>query len=60
MRLQQLAILKAMSNEVNILGCQDFKSRSRGQASRNMSYGSVYWRQSQRISSQFTRSTVRS
>ncbi|TYK22952.1 reverse transcriptase [Cucumis melo var. makuwa] len=39
---------------------QDFKTRSRGQASRNVSYGSVFQRQSHRIPSQPTRSTVRS
>ncbi|TYK02477.1 uncharacterized protein E5676_scaffold1738G001060 [Cucumis melo var. makuwa] len=41
----------------NISGRQDFKSLSGGQASRNMSYGSVF--KSQRVPSQSTRSTVR-
>ncbi|TYJ96975.1 DNA/RNA polymerases superfamily protein [Cucumis melo var. makuwa] len=45
---------------INISSRQDFKNRSRGQASRNVSYGSVFQRQSQRIPSQPTRSTVRS
>ncbi|KAA0040422.1 retrotransposon protein, putative, Ty3-gypsy sub-class [Cucumis melo var. makuwa] len=45
---------------INISGRQDFKNRSGGQASRNVSYGSVFQRQSQRIPSQPTRSTVRS
>ncbi|KAA0036143.1 reverse transcriptase [Cucumis melo var. makuwa] len=45
---------------INISSRQDFKNRSGGQASRNMSYGSVFQRQSQRIHSQPTRSTVRS
>ncbi|KAA0041130.1 DNA/RNA polymerases superfamily protein [Cucumis melo var. makuwa] len=43
----------------NISGRQDFKSLSGGQASRNMSYGSVFKSQSQRVPSQSTRSTVR-
>ena len=38
---------------------QDFKNRSRGQASRNMSYGSVFQSQSQSIPNQSNRSTVR-
>ncbi|KAA0037570.1 hypothetical protein E5676_scaffold374G00300 [Cucumis melo var. makuwa] len=38
---------------------QDFMSQFGGQALRNMSYGSVFQRQSQRISNQCTRSTVR-
>ncbi|KAA0033237.1 DNA/RNA polymerases superfamily protein [Cucumis melo var. makuwa] len=38
---------------------QDFKSRSGGQALRNMSYGSVFQRQSQRIPSQSISSTGR-
>ncbi|KAA0042134.1 DNA/RNA polymerases superfamily protein [Cucumis melo var. makuwa] len=45
---------------INISSRQDFKNRSRGQASRNVSYGSVFQRQSQRIPSQPIRSTVRS
>ncbi|KAA0067812.1 reverse transcriptase [Cucumis melo var. makuwa] len=45
---------------INILSRQDFKNHSGGQASRNVSYGSVFQRQSQRIPSQPTRSTVRS
>uniref|UniRef100_A0A9I9E6V8 CCHC-type domain-containing protein n=1 Tax=Cucumis melo TaxID=3656 RepID=A0A9I9E6V8_CUCME len=45
---------------INISSRQDFKNRSGGQASRNVSYGSVFQRQSQRIPSQPTRSTVRS
>ncbi|KAL0539688.1 hypothetical protein IC582_023904 [Cucumis melo] len=45
---------------INISSRQDFKNRSRGEASRNMSYGSVFQRQSQRIPSQPIRSTVRS
>ncbi|KAA0056177.1 uncharacterized protein E5676_scaffold206G00020 [Cucumis melo var. makuwa] len=44
---------------INISSRQDFKNHSGGQASRNMSYGSVFQRQSQRIPSQPTRSTVR-
>ena len=44
---------------VNISSSQDFKNRFGGQASRNMSYGSVFQRQSQSIPSQSTRSTVR-
>ncbi|KAA0043589.1 uncharacterized protein E5676_scaffold2208G00290 [Cucumis melo var. makuwa] len=44
---------------INISSRQDFKNRSRGQALRNVSYGSVFQRQSQRIPSQLTRSTVR-
>ncbi|TYK00184.1 DNA/RNA polymerases superfamily protein [Cucumis melo var. makuwa] len=46
--------------EINISSRQDFKNRSGGQASRNVSYGSVFQRQSQRIPSQPTKSTVRS
>ncbi|KAA0051688.1 DNA/RNA polymerases superfamily protein [Cucumis melo var. makuwa] len=42
---------------INISSRQDFKNHSRGQASRNVSYGSVFKRQSQRIPSQPTRST---
>ncbi|KAA0059823.1 reverse transcriptase [Cucumis melo var. makuwa] len=42
---------------INISSHQDFKNRSRGQASRNVSYGSVFQRQSQRIPSQPIRST---
>ncbi|KAL0536750.1 hypothetical protein IC582_025710 [Cucumis melo] len=45
---------------INISSRQDFKNRSEGQASRNVSYGSVFQRQSQRIPSQPIRSTVRS
>ncbi|KAA0056483.1 reverse transcriptase [Cucumis melo var. makuwa] len=45
---------------INISSRLDFKNRSRSQASRNMSYGSVFHRQSQRIPSQPIRSTVRS
>ncbi|XP_050946847.1 uncharacterized protein LOC127151356 [Cucumis melo] len=45
---------------INISSRQDFKNRSGGQASRNVSYGSVFQRQSQRIPSQPTRSIVRS
>ncbi|KAA0037886.1 Gag protease polyprotein-like protein [Cucumis melo var. makuwa] len=45
---------------INISSRQEFKNRSGGQASRNMSYGSVFQRQSQRMPSQPTRSTVRS
>ncbi|KAL0549329.1 hypothetical protein IC582_013810 [Cucumis melo] len=45
---------------INISSRQDFKNRSGGQASRNVSYGSVFQRQSQRIPSQPIRSTVRS
>uniref|UniRef100_A0A9I9EFZ4 Uncharacterized protein n=1 Tax=Cucumis melo TaxID=3656 RepID=A0A9I9EFZ4_CUCME len=45
---------------INISSRQDFKNRSGGQASRNVSYGSVFRRQSQRIPSQPIRSTVRS
>ncbi|KAL0549531.1 hypothetical protein IC582_014016 [Cucumis melo] len=45
---------------INISSRQDFKNRSKGQASRNVSYGSVFQRQSQRIPTQPTRSTVRS
>ncbi|KAA0061889.1 DNA/RNA polymerases superfamily protein [Cucumis melo var. makuwa] len=45
---------------INISSCQDFKNRSGGQTSRNVSYGSVFQRQSQRIPSQPIRSTVRS
>ncbi|KAA0063169.1 DNA/RNA polymerases superfamily protein [Cucumis melo var. makuwa] len=45
---------------INISSPQDFKNRSGGQASRNVSYGSVFQRQSQRIPSQPIRSTVRS
>ncbi|TYK11035.1 DNA/RNA polymerases superfamily protein [Cucumis melo var. makuwa] len=45
---------------INISSRQDFKNRSRGQASRNVSYGSFFQRQSQRIPSQPIRSTVRS
>ncbi|KAA0043429.1 uncharacterized protein E6C27_scaffold1639G00390 [Cucumis melo var. makuwa] len=45
---------------INISSRQDFKNQSGGQASRNVSYGSVFQRQSQRIPSQPTRSTVRS
>ncbi|KAA0036000.1 RVP_2 domain-containing protein [Cucumis melo var. makuwa] len=45
---------------INISSHQDFKNRSGGQASRNVSYGSVFQRQSQRIPSQPSRSTVRS
>ncbi|KAA0040646.1 DNA/RNA polymerases superfamily protein [Cucumis melo var. makuwa] len=45
---------------INISSRQDFKNRSRGQASRNVSYGSVFQRQSQRIPSQPIRSTIRS
>ncbi|KAA0043632.1 hornerin-like [Cucumis melo var. makuwa] len=44
---------------INISSRQDFKSRSRGQASSNVSYGSVFQRHSQRIPSQPTRSTIR-
>uniref|UniRef100_A0A0A0LAU6 Retrotransposon gag domain-containing protein n=1 Tax=Cucumis sativus TaxID=3659 RepID=A0A0A0LAU6_CUCSA len=43
---------------VNISSSQDFKNRFGGQASRNMSYGSVFQRQSQSIPSQSTRSTL--
>ncbi|KAA0059506.1 uncharacterized protein E6C27_scaffold518G00110 [Cucumis melo var. makuwa] len=46
--------------EINISSRQDFKNRSGGQASRNVSYGSVFQRQSQRIPSQPIKSTVRS
>ncbi|TYK21915.1 putative 22 kDa kafirin cluster [Cucumis melo var. makuwa] len=42
---------------INISSRHDFKSRSRGQVSRNVSYGIVVQRQSQRIPSQPTRST---
>ncbi|KAA0053247.1 DNA/RNA polymerases superfamily protein [Cucumis melo var. makuwa] len=45
---------------INISSRQDFKNRSGGEASRNMSYGSVFQRQSQIIPSQPIRSTVRS
>ncbi|KAA0035073.1 uncharacterized protein E6C27_scaffold57G001380 [Cucumis melo var. makuwa] len=45
---------------INFSSRQDFKNRSGGQASRNVSYGSVFQRQSQRIPSQPIRSTVRS
>ncbi|KAA0037805.1 uncharacterized protein E6C27_scaffold918G00190 [Cucumis melo var. makuwa] len=45
---------------INISSRQDFKNRSGGQASRNVSHGSVFQRQSQRIPSQPIRSTVRS
>ncbi|KAA0064282.1 uncharacterized protein E5676_scaffold264G00180 [Cucumis melo var. makuwa] len=45
---------------INISSRQDFKNQSGGQASRNVSYGSVFQRQSQRIPSQPTRLTVRS
>ncbi|TYJ98787.1 putative Gag-pol protein [Cucumis melo var. makuwa] len=45
---------------INISSHQGFKNRSRRQASRNVSYGSVFHRQSQRIPSQPIRSTVRS
>ncbi|TYK18167.1 uncharacterized protein E5676_scaffold411G00990 [Cucumis melo var. makuwa] len=45
---------------INISSRQNFKNRSGGQASRNVSYGSVFQSQSQRIPSQPTRSTVRS
>uniref|UniRef100_A0A9I9E2M5 Uncharacterized protein n=1 Tax=Cucumis melo TaxID=3656 RepID=A0A9I9E2M5_CUCME len=45
---------------INISSRQDFKNRSKGQSSRNVSYGSVFQRQSQRIPSQPIRSTVRS
>ncbi|KAA0059550.1 reverse transcriptase [Cucumis melo var. makuwa] len=45
---------------INISSRQDFKNRFRGQASRNMSYGSVFQRQSKRIPSQPIRSTIRS
>ncbi|KAA0032107.1 DNA/RNA polymerases superfamily protein [Cucumis melo var. makuwa] len=45
---------------INISSRQDFKNRSRGQASGNVSYGSVFQRQSQRIPSQPIRSIVRS
>ncbi|KAA0046124.1 DNA/RNA polymerases superfamily protein [Cucumis melo var. makuwa] len=45
---------------INISSRQDFKNRSGGKASRNVSYGSVFQRQSQRIPSQPIRSTVRS
>ncbi|KAL0536830.1 hypothetical protein IC582_025792 [Cucumis melo] len=45
---------------INISSRQDFKNRSGGQASRNVSYGSVFQRQSQRIPCQPIRSTVRS
>ncbi|KAA0060864.1 retrotransposon protein, putative, Ty3-gypsy sub-class [Cucumis melo var. makuwa] len=45
---------------INISSRQDFKNRSGGQASRNVSYGSVFQRQSQRIPSQPIRSTIRS
>ncbi|KAA0035808.1 DNA/RNA polymerases superfamily protein [Cucumis melo var. makuwa] len=45
---------------INISSRQDFKNRSGGQASRNVSYGSVFQRQSQRIPSQPITSTVRS
>ncbi|TYK09557.1 DNA/RNA polymerases superfamily protein [Cucumis melo var. makuwa] len=44
---------------INSSSRQDIKNRYRGQASRNVSYGSVFQRQSQRIPSQPTRSTVR-
>ncbi|KAA0049993.1 putative polyprotein [Cucumis melo var. makuwa] len=45
---------------INISSRQVFKNRSGGQALRNVSYGSVFQRQSQRIPSQPTRSIVRS
>ena len=45
---------------INISSRQDFKNQSGGQASRNVSYGSVFQRESQRIPNQPTRSTVRS
>ncbi|KAA0040721.1 DNA/RNA polymerases superfamily protein [Cucumis melo var. makuwa] len=45
---------------INISSRQDFKNHSGGQASRNVSYGSVFQRQSQRIPSQPIRSTVKS
>ncbi|KAL0551602.1 hypothetical protein IC582_010691 [Cucumis melo] len=45
---------------INISSRQDFKNRSGGQASRNVSYGSVFQSQRQRIPSQPIRSTVRS
>ncbi|KAA0037766.1 putative polyprotein [Cucumis melo var. makuwa] len=44
---------------INISSRQDFKNRSRGQVLRNVSYGSVFQRQGQRIPSQPIRSTVR-
>ncbi|TYK15340.1 uncharacterized protein E5676_scaffold16974G00010 [Cucumis melo var. makuwa] len=46
--------------KINISSLHDFKNRSGGQASRNVSYDSVFQRQSQRILSQPIRSTVRS
>ncbi|KAA0048700.1 retrotransposon protein [Cucumis melo var. makuwa] len=45
---------------INISSRQDFKNRSGCQASRNVSYGSVFQRQSQRIPSEPIKSTVRS
>ncbi|KAA0067829.1 retrotransposon protein, putative, Ty3-gypsy subclass [Cucumis melo var. makuwa] len=45
---------------INISSRQDFKNRSGGQALRNVSYGSLFQRQSHRIPSQPIRSTVRS
>ncbi|TYK07721.1 retrotransposon protein, putative, Ty3-gypsy subclass [Cucumis melo var. makuwa] len=45
---------------INISSRQVFKNCSGGQALRNVSYGSVFQRQSQRIPSQPTRSIVRS
>ncbi|KAL0560470.1 hypothetical protein IC582_000875 [Cucumis melo] len=45
---------------INISSRKDYKNRSRGQASRNVSYGSVFQRQSHRIPSQPIRPTVRS
>ncbi|KAA0039551.1 putative Retrotransposon protein [Cucumis melo var. makuwa] len=51
---------RRFTSGINISSRQDFKNRSGGQASRNVSCGSVFQRQSQRIPSQPTRSIVRS